>query len=141
MIEQERAAAVLVVDDEAADRTRIREILESQGYRVWEASDYETAALSFDQHRAEIDLLLVDVSLPRKNGCELAKALLRLNPHLKVLFVSGDAGAKLIRFYGIRPTDLHFLRKPIRHAMLSQRIQKVLESEDPLTLGGSEASG
>jgi len=134
-------ATVLVVDDEAADRALMRDILESRGHKVWEASDYDNATASFEKHRSEIDLLLLDVSLPTRNGCELARALLRKKPDVKVLFVSGDAGAKVIRFYGLGTTDLHFLRKPLRGTVLCARIQQVLQSDNPLSIDGLERRG
>jgi CheY-like chemotaxis protein len=42
-------------------------------YTVWEACDFESALSVFEEHRGEIDLAIADVSLPGKNGCELAR--------------------------------------------------------------------
>src|SRR5262249_10517392 len=103
---------VLVIDDERIDLDAMRRILESQGFRVWTGGNYDDARQVFNEHAEEIDLLIVDVSLPGRSGVEVALDLLKSKPDLKILFVSGYVGAEVIRFYGVPATDPHFLRKP-----------------------------
>jgi len=122
--------AILLVDDEYDDRSTISTMLRQEGFTVLEAASYRQAAGIFDRQRQEIDLLLTDVSLPGENGCELAKALLRLKPDLKVLFVSGHTGAEVCRFYGIATSDKHFLRMPFSKATLMQAVQRVIVSTE-----------
>lgn len=123
---------VLVVDDEQAQRDLIRTILHMEAYAVLEASDYDDALDVQQKHLGEIDLLLIDLSLPGGNGYDLSVALLHVEPHLKVLIVSGYAGAELCKFYETEVTDLHFLEKPFRPEELLRRVKSVLESADPL---------
>jgi two-component system cell cycle sensor histidine kinase/response regulator CckA len=126
------SATVLVVDDEAPDLAFIREALTSANFDVLAADGYDTAMQLFDSRRDEIDLLLADVSLPVKTGIELARALLRSKPGLKVLFVSGHVGAEVIRFHGLPASDHHFLQKPFRADALIARVHELLNSTDPL---------
>ena len=86
----------------------------------------------FAARSADVELALLDVSLPGKTGIELANALLRLNPSLKILFISGYVGAEVIRTHGMSVTDRHFLRKPFRPDELVSRVQEVFESSEPL---------
>ena len=126
------SGTVLVVDDEASDATLMRESLTSAGFAVIEADDYPSALRVFDARRHDIDLLLADVSLPGRTGIDLARALLRSKPELKVLFISGHVGAEVIRFHGLPASDRHFLQKPFTTAELVTRVQEILESREPL---------
>jgi CheY-like chemotaxis protein len=122
---------ILVVDDEAEQRDLIRRILYLEAYTVLEASDYDDALAVQAKHLGETDLLLIDVSLPGGNGYNLAKDLLAIEPHLKVLFTSGHAGAELCRFFNMPVSDVHFLQKPFQLAELLQRVKLVLATADP----------
>ena len=123
---------ILVVDDEAEQRDLIRGILHPEAYTVLEASDFAEALAAQAKHLGEIDLLLIDISLPGGNGYDLSKGLLVIEPHLKVLFVSGPAGAELCRFFDMQVTDVHFLLKPFERTELLRHVKAVLESADPL---------
>jgi CheY-like chemotaxis protein len=122
------AQTILVVDDEAEDRESIRTALEARGDTVLEASNYCSAVKTFEQHRDEINLLITDISLPDNNGCELAQNIMQSRPDMKVLFISGHAGAELCRFYGLVNPDLHFLEKPFKPIDLLVRVWRVLFS-------------
>jgi DNA-binding response OmpR family regulator len=122
---------ILVIDDEAEQRDLLRKILRGEAYTVLEASDHDDALAVQKRHLGEIDLVLVDVSLPGGNGYELSKALLAIEPHLKLLFVSGHAGAELCRFFGLPVTDVHFLKKPVDPVELLERVKFVLALRDP----------
>ncbi len=122
---------ILVVDDEAAQRDLIRGILHLEAYTVLEAADYDEALAVQQRHLGEIDVLLSDLSLPGRNGYDLSKALLAREPHLKVIFVSGHAGAELRKFFDVPVTDVHFLEKPFQPAELLGHVKSVLESADP----------
>jgi DNA-binding response OmpR family regulator len=122
---------ILVVDDEAAQRRLIREILKTQAYTVLEAADYDDALAVQMRHPGAVDLLLIDLSLPGGSGYDLSKALLAVEPHLSVIFVSGRAGAALCKFFEMQKPDMQFLQKPFQPADLLRRVRSVLESSDP----------
>jgi len=123
---------ILVVDDEAAQRDLIRAILHQEAYTVLEASDFDDALAVQQKHLGEVDLLLIDLSLPGGNGYDLSSALLAFEPHLKVLIVSGHAGAELCKFFDMPLTDMHFLQKPFTSRELLRRVKSVMESPDPM---------
>jgi len=121
-------ATILVVDDERIDRELIRHILQRHGHVVLEAGDYSEAVELFRGQPHTIDLLVTDVAMPGKNGCELAKELLSLNPYLGVLLVSGFVGSEVCKQYGIRVDTLHYLSKPFLSDELANRIRQILAS-------------
>jgi CheY-like chemotaxis protein len=130
---------ILVVDDEMEDRQVMRATLQSVGHTVLEASSYHSAMNKFAQHLDTISMLIADVALPDVNGCELAKSVLHLKPDTKVLFVSGQAGAEVCRFYGVPNLALHLLQKPFKPADLLMRAYRIILSSDrfEVSSGGS----
>jgi DNA-binding response OmpR family regulator len=130
---------ILVIDDEPEQRDLVRTILRPDAYTILEASDYNDALAVQAAHLGEIDLAMIDVSLPGRNGYELSEALLAIEPRLKVLFVSGYAGAELCRFFGLPVTDVHFLQKPVDPAELLSRVRFVLALADSLAGKASAA--
>jgi len=52
--------------------------------------------------------------------------------------ISGDTGAKVCKFYGISPSDVHFLKKPFRDSDLVARVRYLLETTE---LGCGDADG
>jgi len=120
-------ATILVVDADSSHRQSMRRALRAEGYRVLEAVDYRYAENVQQQHRGQIDLLLSAISLPGGNGYELAKALVDAEPNLKVLFVSGETGAKASRYYDPPWTEPHMLTRPYEPADLLRRVEFLLE--------------
>lgn len=68
-----RAAKVLIVDDEELDRVQIAQLLKAHGWDVVVADNYDQALTLFDLHGKALQLLIADVALPERNGCELAE--------------------------------------------------------------------
>jgi two-component system cell cycle sensor histidine kinase/response regulator CckA len=82
-------ATILLVEDEAPVSIMLGVMLKSAGYRVLSAATPREACVLFEQHAAEIDLLLTDIVMPEMNGPALAQRLVAQRPDLRVLFVSG----------------------------------------------------
>ena len=134
-------AVVLIVDDEQVDRELIRDILQRAGHIVLEASGHSQAIETFERHSRQIDLLVTDVAMPDKNGCDLAKQLLGKHPELAVLFVSGFVGGEVCKHYGIPINDIHFLSKPFMGRELAVRVSEIMNSprKSPFGVPGKPA--
>jgi PAS domain S-box-containing protein len=120
---------VLVVEDEAAVRLLVVEVLDDLGYRVLQAKDGQ-AALGIVESEARIDLLLTDVGLPVMNGRQLAEFARARRPGLKVLFMTGYAEQAAVRskFVG---EGMDMIAKPFAMEALTARVQEMLESGKP----------
>jgi two-component system, cell cycle sensor histidine kinase and response regulator CckA len=112
---------ILVVDDDCAIRTLVKDWLEVEGYAVVMAADAETAMKLYDP--STVALLLTDVVMPDISGLELAERLLRREPQLRILFMSGSEDAS--RGFGC-------MAKPFSGAGLIRRVGEVLESPPPV---------
>ncbi len=120
---------ILLVEDEVALRAVVRTGLSRLGYRVLEAADGAAALTVWQQHRAEIRLLLTDLVMPGgMTGKEVAQALLQENPKLKVIYASGYsvevAGKDLLLEEGV-----NFLAKPFQTHKLAHIIRKRLDQD------------
>jgi two-component system cell cycle sensor histidine kinase/response regulator CckA len=116
------AETILVVEDEPAVRQLVSAALRRAGYSVVEARDGEHALTLFDQHNAEIDLLLTDLRMPQMDGAELIRRLRARAPKLKVICVSGYPGSGI----DLSVTG-HYLAKPFSKADLLNKVREVLD--------------
>ncbi len=119
-----RRVTVLLVDDEVNVRRACRVNLEQLGCAVLEACDGVEGLEVFAQHRAEIDFVLLDLTMPRMGGHEAFLALRKLDPRVRVVVCSGWAESDLAeRFAEERPTA--FLQKPFRPEELKHLFEVV----------------
>ncbi len=116
--------AVLLVEDDAAVRGFTRTVLQRHGYRVQEAESSE-AALARMAGAPGVDLLLTDVMLTGMNGAELAQALRRMQPSLRVLFMSGYGDATPDEML---PDEADVLVKPFTAQALLTRVRQALDT-------------
>ena len=117
---------ILLVEDEPILRNLSRQILESSGFTVIEASNGAEALQLFHTDIPEIDLLLTDVVMPEMGGRELAEELKRKVPGLPVLFTSGYTDDAVMR-HGFLETTSNFIQKPFTATSLSAKVRSVLE--------------
>ena len=112
---------ILLVEDDPLVREHVAGQLGALGYRVLRAAD-GPEALALLEHERGIDLLFTDVVMPGgMNGRDLAAAVRRLRPGIKVVLTSGFTDAEL------RSEDReHFLGKPYRWQELAAKLRAVL---------------
>jgi two-component system, cell cycle sensor histidine kinase and response regulator CckA len=80
---------ILVVEDEEMLRTLVSEVLTRSGYTVLFAFDGDQALRVFDAHRNQINLVLLDLGLPKRSGDEVLLELRKRDPGVKVVFSTG----------------------------------------------------
>ena len=122
----------MVVESDTVDLDLMCRALRAEGYKVLPASGYLSGINTFGVHMDTIDLLVTAVALPEKNGCELARSLLAIDPGLKVLFVSGAAGAEIYRFYDVVGSAVYFLKKPLEKNVFVRLVRQILKPAVPI---------
>jgi PAS domain S-box-containing protein len=122
---------VLLVEDSAEIRQFLRGLLTGSGYRVLEAADGEEAVDMFRENRNTIDLLLLDVIMPRKNGKQAFDEIRTVKPSVKALFMSGYT-ADVITRKGIDTEGIELIAKPFTPGSLLERIREVLDRDSQL---------
>jgi len=118
---------ILLAEDDNNIRELVREILSKAGYTVLCAVDGQQAIDFFLQHNNEIDLLFLDVIMPRKNGRAVYEEAVAVRPSIKALFMSGHTVALLQKEGKIVP-GLNFISKPLSMNQLLIKVRETLDS-------------
>ena len=119
---------ILIGEDNASVRQLAKEVLEQFGYSVIEARDGEDAIGKFEQSANNIDLVVLDVVMPKKNGREVYEAIKKIKPQIKVFFMSGYT-ADILSDKGMHEEKLDYTPKPISPQEFLVKVRAVLDSK------------
>ena len=117
---------ILLAEDDDMVRNLARKILSKAGYNVITAVDGEDAVQKFKEH-SNIDLLLLDVIMPRMSGKEAKGKIRKMNPKVKVLYSSGYS-ENAIHTDFILHEGLSLLQKPYSADELLRHVRRALDS-------------
>jgi signal transduction histidine kinase/ActR/RegA family two-component response regulator len=104
---------ILVIEDEAAVRDVVVDILTMADWHVLQAADGATGIEVFAQHIANISLVMLDMQMPGLNGAETFVELVALRPDIPILISSGYSQNATTPQFG-NAQNLSFLQKPYR---------------------------
>ncbi|MGM0576743.1 MAG: response regulator [Myxococcota bacterium] len=116
---------VLVVDDETWVRQFIGEVLADHGHQVLYAVDGEEAVEVYRERGERIDLVILDMTMPRLGGAETLDALRTLDPDTRVVVTSGYTREETASAFGASQPD-GFLQKPFRMHTLLDKVAEIL---------------
>ena len=116
---------ILVVDDEPEIRKLVSAMVRQFGYNVLTADSGEHALTLYRNHKAPIELLITDVIAPGMSGPMLADELIKLQPTLKVLYISGYDDTHVVQKYVVERGHV-LLPKPFTVEELRARMQEIL---------------
>ncbi|GFO54781.1 hypothetical protein GMSM_17880 [Geomonas sp. Red276] len=118
---------ILLAEDDSQVRSMTREFLEKFGYRVLVAEDGQQAVERVRECAGVIDLVVLDIIMPRKNGKEAYDEIRALAPAVKVLFTSGYT-ADVITRKGLAAENLQFVAKPVAPELLLRTVRDLLDA-------------
>jgi two-component system, cell cycle sensor histidine kinase and response regulator CckA len=121
---------VLVGEDDPLTLGFTESTLVGMGYRVLTATHSEEVIKAFQQHRDEIDLVVLDVVMPTRGGREVAREIKAARPDLRILFVSGYLLPPGPGGEGW-PEAEDFLPKPFSPTSLGRKVREVLDRRSP----------
>ena len=116
---------IMIVDDEEIVRTTAKFLLEDLGYQTIIANDGVEAIRIYRQRGQEINLVILDMIMPRMNGRETFAQLIALNPQIKILISSGFAKDDDFESFKTGAT-CDFIRKPYIREELQKAITGLL---------------
>ncbi len=117
---------ILLAEDDELVRTLAVHFLEESGYTVIVAGNGEEAVTRFSEHRNEIQLLLFDLIMPKKNGKEAWEEIRKLCPSIRAIFLSGYT-ADILDQKGLLEQGMDVIMKPLSPHDLLRRIRAVLD--------------
>ena len=126
---QRGTETILLVEDDEQLRQLSSSVLAHCGYNVLVASTPEEGLAVCKANSKNIALLVTDVVMPRMNGRQLAKQILKLHPAMKVLYISGYTNNAIVH-YGVLDSGLWFLPKPFTLSALVAKVREVLDTAE-----------
>ncbi len=118
---------ILLAEDDDEVRKFNAGLLREFGYEVEEAIDGVDAVERFLQRKDAVDLVMLDVVMPKMNGKDVYDRLKRIRPDVKVLFTSGYT-PETISKKGILEENHHFLEKPHTPGELLKKVADLIQS-------------
>jgi signal transduction histidine kinase/ActR/RegA family two-component response regulator len=118
---------ILVVEDEREVRATSVAALQELGYKTLEAASGQEA-LSVIEGASGVDLLFTDIVMPEMSGRQLAEAVLRIRPTIKVLYTTGYTRNAIVH-NGVVDSNVSFLAKPFSIDALARKVRAVLDAK------------
>ena len=118
---------ILIVDDETSIRDITKASLEKYNYQVLTASDGIEAIALYAQNLNEISAVLMDMMMPEMDGVTSIRTLLRINPQVKIIAVSGLATSDRVSAARNSGAKL-FLPKPYTSEELLSQLHQILNT-------------
>jgi len=117
---------IILADDDLQVRTIGQRLLEKLGFNVLLASDGQEAIDLFKENRETIQLIILDVTMPNKNGITALEELRQMEPSLKIILSSGY-GQDQIGLGKIKDPPDAFIQKPFEFKDLIDILTAVLK--------------
>ena len=125
---------ILIVEDEDVTRFNLRNLFEAEGYKVAEAIDGDSMERELQNN--VINLVILDINLPGKNGLLLARELTR-NKDLGLIFLTGR-DSDIDKVLGLEIGADDYLTKPFNPRELTIRARNILNR---ITSSNAENTG
>ncbi len=117
---------ILIAEDDYIVRNVLVHVLQNMGFSVLEAEDGFQAIRLFEENKDRIALLITDVMMPEKGGCQLVADLRKIKPDLRVIFASGYPESHL-RQTGIIADGETIINKPLSKQAVVGAIEEAMK--------------
>jgi PAS domain S-box-containing protein len=124
-IAQGGTETILLAEDNMMVRGMVSDMLVQFGYKVVEAVDGEDALAKFRERQDSIQLLVLDVIMPKKNGRQVYDEIRSLSPGVKAIFTSGYP-CEVFKGAEKLEDGCIFISKPVSPSVLLQKIRELL---------------
>lgn len=118
---------ILIAEDDAILRKLLSTILLANGYKVILAEDGEAAIRTFSDNRDEIQLVMLDMIMPRISGKEVFDQIRKMRPAIKTLFSSGYTADRIDK-ESLLQEGVDFIMKPVSPKDLLRVIRRMLDN-------------
>lgn len=115
---------ILIVDDEARIRKLVKDFLVKEGYKTLEAEDGEKALKIYEENNKEINLILLDVMMPKLDGWSVLRQI-RQNSKIPVIMLTARAEEQ-DELFGFELGVDEYITKPFSPKVLVARIKAIL---------------
>ncbi len=132
---------VLIVDDESRMRKLIKDFLVQKAYKILEACDGEEAIKVFNENEGKINLILLDVMMPKLDGWSVLRQI-RQKSNVPIIMLTAR-GEEQDELFGFELGVDEYISKPFSPKILVARVEALLkrtikQSENIYDIGGIE---
>jgi len=121
-----RKGNILIADDEELIRDMLKDVLETSGYTVFEAKDGEEAEEFYRKNFKNIDLVLLDINMPKKNGKQTFLEMQKVDNSINVIILTGFAVNEEVQ-YLIDNGAKGYLHKPFKIPELLKKVDSFIK--------------
>lgn len=118
----DHAETILIVEDDELVRRTTKELLKLKGYNIIEAVDGQDGWETFVAQKDQIDLVILDLSMPYISGLELLKLIIHLDPDARVVIITGNPPDDVVA-----PDAKAILSKPLLPEVMYESIGRLLQ--------------
>lgn len=115
---------VLVVDDESRMRKLVKDFLMQKQYKVLEASDGEEALKVFEENQSKINIILLDVMMPKLDGWSVLRQI-RQKSNVPIIMLTAR-GEEQDELFGFELGVDEYISKPFSPKILVARVEAIL---------------
>ena len=123
-------ATILVVDDEARMRKLIKDFLIQKNFNIIEAEDGERALKLYEENKEKIDLILLDVMMPKLDGWSVLRNIRQDNKKLPIVMLTARAEEQ-DELFGFELGVDEYITKPFSPKILVARVEAILKRAKP----------
>ena len=116
---------ILVVDDESRMRKLINDFLKAKGYNILEAADGEEALKTFEEQSKKINLILLDVMMPKLDGWSVLRQI-RQKSDVPIIMLTAR-GEEQDELFGFELGVDEYITKPFSPKILVARVEAILK--------------
>ena len=120
---------ILVVDDEIRMRKLIKDFLVAKGYSILEAEDGEKALEVFEENKNKINLVLLDVTMPKFDGWSVLRQI-RQESKVPIIMLT-ERGEEQDELFGFELGVDEYISKPFSPKILVARVEAILKRTAP----------
>ena len=123
-------ATILVVDDESRMRKLIKDFLIQKNYNILEAEDGDKALKAYEENKEKIDLILLDVMMPKLDGWSVLRNIRQENKKLPIVMLTARAEEQ-DELFGFELGVDEYITKPFSPKILVARVEAILKRAKP----------
>jgi len=116
---------ILVVDDEARMRKLIKDFLQKSNYNILEAEDGEKALSVYRENKNKINLILLDVMMPKLDGWSVLRQIRQENKKLPIVMLTARSEEQ-DELFGFELGVDEYISKPFSPKILVARVESIL---------------
>lgn len=122
--------SILVVDDEVRMRKLIKDFLTKDGYSIIEAEDGEKALSAYRENKSKINLILLDVMMPKLDGWSVLRQIRQEDKQVPVVMLTARSEEQ-DELFGFELGVDEYITKPFSPKILVARVEAILKRTSP----------